>query len=103
MGDAAHTIHPLAGLGLNVGLSDAMAWLKLLQPENNYQWSSRTLRAYQRQRKSAVWQIIALMDGLKALFANPLPPIALLRGIGLNGCNRLPFLKRLFIAHSSEL
>jgi len=101
MGDAAHTIHPLAGLGLNIGLADLAAWLTLLDANKHPIWSHQTLGAYQRQRKSVVWQQIGLMEGLKALFANPLPPIAMLRGLGLNACNRLPFVKRLCIEHAA--
>jgi len=65
MGDAAHTIHPLAGLGLNVGLADLMCWLTHLDTQKNHVWSNKTLGAYQRERKHAVWQTIALMGGVK--------------------------------------
>lgn len=101
MGDAAHTIHPLAGLGLNVGLADLATWLGVLGDDNQHLYSKKTLGAYQRQRKYAVWQTIALMEGLKALFLNPLPPIAALRGFGLTMCNQLSPLKRLFIEHAT--
>lgn len=101
MGDAAHTIHPLAGLGLNVGLADLTTWLSCLDATNKTTWSNKTLGAYQRQRKHAVWQTIALMGGLKTLFSNPLPPIVALRGLGLNACNHWSPLKRLFIEHAA--
>jgi 2-octaprenylphenol hydroxylase len=101
MGDAAHTIHPLAGLGLNVGLADLATWIDLLQQEKQPKITKKILGAYQRHRKHAVWQAIALMEGLKALFLNPFPPIAALRGLGLNLCNRLTPLKRLFIKHAA--
>jgi len=97
MGDAAHTVHPLAGLGLNIGLADVACWLSCL---NNNPRRSRALSAYQRQRKQAVWQSIALMGGLKTLFASPLSPIISLRGLGLSLCNRLTPLKRMFIEHA---
>ena len=100
LGDAAHTIHPLAGLGLNVGLADVAAWLSCLAASNQ-QFTSKALGAYQRERKYAVWQIIALMSGLKTLFANPLPPIAALRGFGLELCNRITPLKRLLIEQAA--
>lgn len=101
MGDAAHTIHPLAGLGLNVGLDDLRVWLSQLDANKAHTWSNKMLQAYQRQRKHAVWQTIALMGGLKTLFANPLPAITALRGIGLSACNNLSPLKRLFIQHAA--
>ena len=100
MGDAAHTIHPLAGLGLNVGLADLTCWLAHLDIKKPHAWSHKILGAYQRERKHAVWQTIALMSGLKTLFANPLPPITLLRGMGLSACNHLSPLKRLFMEHA---
>ncbi|KTD07774.1 FAD-dependent monooxygenase [Legionella jamestowniensis] len=100
MGDAAHTIHPLAGLGLNVGLADVSSWLTCLAQTNN-RLNKRALDAYQRQRKSAVWQIIALMEGLKALFANPLTPVVALRGLGLQLCNRVVPLKKFFIQQAA--
>lgn len=97
MGDAAHTIHPLAGLGLNLGLADLASWLSLLNDKTRHLSAKKTLGAYQRQRQHAVWQTIALMEGLKTLFLTPLTPIARIRGLGLNLCNRLTPLKRLFI------
>ncbi|STX49979.1 2-polyprenyl-6-methoxyphenol hydroxylase [Legionella busanensis] len=97
LGDAAHTIHPLAGLGLNVGLADISTWLNCLDKSAGKNFSTNVLNAYQRQRKYAVWQVIALMGGLKTLFANPLTPVATLRQVGLTFCNQFTPLKRLFI------
>lgn len=97
MGDAAHTIHPLAGLGLNIGLADLASWLRYCDEMKR----PRALAAYQRQRQHAVWQIIGLMSGLKSLFINPLSPVVALRGLGLNLCNRFSPLKRLFIEYAA--
>lgn len=101
LGDAAHTIHPLAGLGLNVGLADIRCWLQLLDAANGALLSRKILSAYQRERKSAVWQTILLMEGFKLLFGYSLAPIAALRGLGLRICNGITPLKRLFIQHAS--
>ena len=68
LGDAAHTIHPLAGLGLNLGLADVAAWLQALEASKQGLVSKRLLGAYQRERKYAVWQTIMLMEGFKRLF-----------------------------------
>ncbi|MFC3908273.1 FAD-dependent oxidoreductase [Legionella dresdenensis] len=100
LGDAAHTIHPLAGLGLNLGLADVAAWLDCFDRAAN-PFAAKTLGRYQRQRKQAVWQAIWLMEGLKMLFANPLPPVTALRGLGINLCNSLSPIKRLFIEHAA--
>jgi 2-octaprenylphenol hydroxylase len=100
MGDAAHTIHPLAGLGLNVGLSDVACWLEILG-HDKLQRLKKKQGAYQRQRKYNVWQTIALMEGLKAIFANPLPPFTVLRGGGLRAVNSFTPLKRFFIRHAA--
>ncbi len=101
IGDAAHTIHPLAGLGLNVGLADITTWLKHLDQGNGPFASSKMLGAYQRERKHAVWQIILLMEGLKRLFSNSHLPLTVLRGLGLGVCNELTPIKRLFIQHAA--
>ncbi len=97
LGDAAHTIHPLAGLGLNVGLADLASWLnELSQSKQKYQFA-RALAAYQRQRKSEVWKVILLMDGLKSLFSNDLAPVKLIRGLGLRCINQLTVVKQMLI------
>lgn len=103
MGDAAHTIHPLAGLGLNLGLSDLSTWLKLIgsSQQKSLAWSNQILSAYQRQRKVEVWQTIALMEAIKTIFTQPLAPISALRGVGLHFCNQFSPLKRYFIRHAA--
>ena len=101
MGDAAHSLHPLAGLGLNLGLADLKAWISLLDDRKQDLCSARTLGAYERERKSALWQTIALLEGIKLIFENPLPPITALRGIGLHALNRLPWIKRFMMEHAA--
>jgi 2-octaprenylphenol hydroxylase len=103
LGDAAHTIHPLAGLGLNVGLADISSWLHHLDSSKSkgHLTSMNLLRAYQRERKFVVWQTILLMEGFKHLFSNSHRPITTLRGIGLRFCNEVSPLKRLFIQHAA--
>lgn len=97
LGDAAHTIHPLAGLGLNVGLSDLSSWLDKLEALKDPSKLQRALASYQRERKADVWKVILLMESLKHLFANPLPPVQLIRGLGLRWVNQMTPLKRMLI------
>lgn len=103
LGDAAHTIHPLAGLGLNIGFADLSSWLNCMHTsyQSKYGFSQQLLGYYQRQRKSALWQSIALMESIKMLFANPLPPVVLLRRMGINICQQLLPLKRQLIEYAA--
>lgn len=100
LGDAAHTIHPLAGLGLNLGLADLASWLLCLERNSNRLLSSRALGAYQRERKTAVWQTIMMMEGFKRLFGSSNSTISSIRSLGLRACNSTSELKRLFIQHA---
>ncbi|MBS3796135.1 FAD-dependent oxidoreductase [Pseudoalteromonas sp. BDTF-M6] len=98
MGDAAHTIHPLAGLGMNLGLKDAARFTELLaEPllcgEGDIQ---RALRTYERERKLDAQKHIATMQGLKTLFAGNNPIKKLVRGLGLSAVNDIKPLKQLF-------
>ena len=101
LGDAAHTIHPLAGLGLNVGLADLTAWLALLDKQKNGVWSRQMLGAYQRERKHAVWLVIGLMQGIKAMFGMSATPVRFVRGMGMRVLNQVSSLKRLLMTYAA--
>lgn len=100
MGDAAHTIHPMAGLGLNIGLEDINQWLNLIPPQSKRMPTGQQLKYYQRQRKHALWQMIAFLQGLHILFGRTDLPSRLLRGVGLMVCDRLSVVKRALIEHA---
>jgi 2-polyprenyl-6-methoxyphenol hydroxylase-like FAD-dependent oxidoreductase len=89
-GDAAHTVHPLAGQGLNLGLADARALAQVLH-EREY-WRGvgdiRLLRRYERSRKADVLAMGAATDGLQQLFAHEAQPLSLLRNWGMTGFDR---------------
>ena len=101
LGDAAHTIHPLAGLGLNVGLADLKTWLYLLDKQKGGRWSYQMLNAYQRERKHAVWSVIALMQSIKMLFGVTATPVSFIRGIGMRLLNQASPLKRKLMAYAA--
>jgi 2-polyprenyl-6-methoxyphenol hydroxylase-like FAD-dependent oxidoreductase len=86
-GDAAHTVHPLAGQGLNLGLADAEALARTLH-EREY-WRSvgdlKLLRRYERSRKAAVLAMSLATDGLQQLFARGDEPWTALRNWGMKG------------------
>lgn len=100
MGDAAHTIHPLAGLGLNVGFADLAAWLKVIENTRAI-GLRRYVQEYQRQRKTQLWQIIFVMEALHRLFKSSLFLIVGWRALGLGLTNRLIPLKRLLIEYAA--
>ncbi len=89
-GDAAHNVHPLAGQGLNLGLSDVAALTTTLR-EREY-WRSlgdeKLLRRYERSRKAEVLTLSATMDGLQKLFSQQSGPWLALRNWGMNGFER---------------
>lgn len=96
MGDAAHTIHPLAGLGMNLGLKDAAYLTQLLSLQQGEFANERLLRDYERTRKLDAQKHIAMMQGLKELFAGTNPIKKLVRGVGLTMVDNLGPIKQLF-------
>jgi 2-octaprenylphenol hydroxylase len=86
IGDAAHVVHPLAGQGVNLGLLDAATLaeviLDALDAGRDFA-SFKTLRRYERWRKGDNLLMLGVMDGFKRLFGNSLPPVRLLRNVGL--------------------
>lgn len=95
-GDAAHTVHPLSGQGLNLGLAD-VAQLADLIAKRDY-WRSvaddRLLRRYERSRKADAAALGSATDGLQRLFSQTDGPWATLRNAGMNGFEHSGPLKR---------
>lgn len=86
IGDAAHTIHPLAGLGMNLGLLDAASLAQTLEKLKKSRLDLgqvSNLRGFERWRKAEAQTYIAAMEGLKRLFAGSHPLKKLLRSGGL--------------------
>ncbi len=96
MGDAAHTIHPLAGLGLNLGLKDLSTWLNLTKDKP----PEAIMGAYQRERKTEAWCVIGLMEIIKQTFSSSFTPFEWVRGLGMRFLNQASPLKRLIIDYA---
>ena len=106
VGDAAHTIHPLAGQGVNLGFMDAatLAEEMLAAHERGRDpGGPAVLHRYQRRRLGANHLMQTGMDAFHWLFANDLPPLAALRSAGLNLTDRFAPAKSLFMAHAMGL
>jgi 2-polyprenylphenol 6-hydroxylase len=96
LGDAAHAVHPLAGLGLNLGLLDCAALAEVFEEARGagHFGEYRFLRRYERWRRSENLLAAGALDGLERLFSNAQPLSTALRAAGLAAVGRLPLVKR---------
>lgn len=100
VGDAAHTIHPLAGLGVNLGFQDVISLTQEIEKNLNKNvdiGEYRYLRHYERQQKTEAVKMLVAMQGLKDLFNGNNLIKKLIRGIGLSTTNRLAPIKEQLI------
>ena len=104
IGDAAHSIHPLAGQGINLGFADADAFCEEIT--NAYQAKINidkhlVLKRYEIRRKNMNLLMLKSMDFFVNLFKSNNLYIKLLRNFGLSRVNKTQFLKKFFINHAS--
>ncbi len=103
IGDAAHTIHPIAGQGLNLGLRDVAALGEVLADAKRLGLdlgSTAVLERYQRWRRFDNMALAAVTDALNRLYSNDSAALALVRDLGMAAVNRMPPLKRFFMRHA---
>ena len=98
-GDAAHTVHPLSGQGLNLGLADVAELASVLAAVKGKEyWRSvgdlKLLRRYERARKLDALALGTVTDGLQQLFARSESPLQALRNWGMQGFERSGGLKQ---------
>lgn len=104
--DAAHTIHPLAGQGINLGLQDVAVLAKeiLAAYERGICVGQLdVLQRYQRQRKGENLLMMTAMDGFKHLFEQQALPLRWLRNAGMRGINSLLPIKQQLMRHAMGL
>lgn len=106
IGDAAHTIHPLAGQGANLGIADAAALaqqISLLVEQGKDFGLAKNLRPFERWRKTETVKMVAAMEGFKRLFSGGHPIKKLVRDAGLALANHSPKAKQQIIQQAMGL
>ena len=84
IGNAAQTMHPVAGQGFNVGLRDAYELAQVIANTNAADWGDLAmLSAYQKGRKNDTKRGLMFTDFLVNLFSNDIAGVSTLRGLGL--------------------
>lgn len=106
VGDAAHTIHPLAGQGVNLGMLDAAVLTEELKRARQRDLSAGeidVLQRYQRRRRGDNALMMTTMQGFKRLFGETALPVRWLRNTGMNCLNQMEPLKNRVAANAMGL
>ena len=106
IGDAAHTIHPLAGQGVNLGFLDAavLAEVLLHAAERGERLADiRVLSRFERRRMPHNLALMAAMEGFERLFQADQLPLRWLRNTGLKLVNQMPEAKATFVRQALGL
>lgn len=106
LGDAAHTIHPLAGQGMNLGLKDVAALtgeLRRAASRGLAPGGESVLGRYQRRRMGDNLAVMMAMEGFKRLFGERRLPVRWARNVGMSGLDRLDVVKRSIVRRAMGL
>lgn len=104
VGDAAHTVHPLAGQGVNLGIEDGQCLAQLLLGINlkNQDELRLALKKYQRQRRAEVFKTSEMMNVIHHLFSNESAPIKIFRAFGMNRLNQVKPIKQWLMSQAGS-
>jgi len=103
LGDAAHTINPMAGQGVNLGFKDVKALQSVIATAigNGQCWHNPdVLAGYEKARRNDNLLMMSTMDALYVGFSHPSPLIKSIRNTGLFIANRVPVLKNKALAYA---
>jgi len=106
VGDAAHCIHPLAGLGVNLGIRDAMVLAQEIADAKRFDedWGDLSvLDRYMKQRLPDVLSIMASMESFHQIFTGSLPGLKEIRGLGMRLMGNSGAIKQLLMRNSTGL
>lgn len=106
LGDAAHSINPLAGQGVNLGFKDVSALAQIIATaiaEGTNWHEEKILRQYQAARRTDNLMMMSAMDALYATFSNNSPILKVIRNVGLFAAQRTPVLKNKVLEYACGL
>lgn len=101
--DAAHSMHPIAGQGFNMGVRDIAALTEVVTNayKNNADWGGDSiLKQYEQYRYADNTSLVLICDGLTRLFSNNNSILKTARVLGLGALNKIPFAKKIFMKHA---
>ena len=106
MGDSAHTIHPLAGQGLNLGISDVTELTHLILKAQRYGdglSDLNILQAYSKRRQPDSYKMIGLMEAFKRGFGSESLWMKVGRNFAFNFANKTEPLKQRLIKEAAGI
>ena len=103
LGNAAHSLHPIAGQGFNLSLRDAQALADALLDSDSEPGDFAVLQAYRERQRMDQTLTVGFSDQVTRLFSSNLPLVSLGRNLGLLGLDLLPPAKRWFARQAMGL
>ncbi|MFQ2245586.1 FAD-dependent oxidoreductase [Aeromonas enteropelogenes] len=103
LGDAAHTINPLAGQGVNLGFKDVACWADLLHSAGTGWHKPELATRYERRRRPDNLLMQSGMDLFYGVFSNDIGPLKLARNLALNVADKAGPLKEMALRYALGL
>ncbi|KAK9160219.1 hypothetical protein Syun_006560 [Stephania yunnanensis] len=104
IGDAAHSVHPLAGQGVNLGFGDALTLAKVIADGIGVGaelGELSVLKNYEAERKPANTMMAAILDGFQKAYSVDLGPLNVLRAVGFHMAHHISPLKKSIISYAT--